>query len=161
MIRVAKAADTMAVIRLMQEAHSRSRYSESGDVDPEVAKKFLARCVHFHGNSGDGATFYLVAETDGKLTGFFIGCLGRVYVVGDKFEAQDVHFYLTDGADPLDFRRIIQAFDTWASANPDVIEVTLSTSDYIAGAALRLAGFYRARGFELTNKVFKRRIERE
>ena len=134
---------------------------QRGDVDVEVAKKFLARCVHFHGNSGDGATFYLVAENLNTITGFFIGCLGRVYVVGDKFEAQDVHFYLSDQADPLDFRRIVQAFDKWADANPDVIEATLSTSDYIAGAALRLAGFYRTRGYELTNKVFKRRIERE
>jgi hypothetical protein len=165
MIRVAKAADTMAVIRLMKEALSRSRYRDRGEVDVEAAKAFLARCVHFHGHSGAGATFYLVSEDEDshRPTGFFIACLGRVYVVGDKLEAQDVHLYLSGMADPKDFRRFVQAFDKWADANPDVIEATLSMSDFIKdllGRDETMARFYQRRGYTPTNQVFKRRIER-
>lgn len=161
MIRVAKAADTMAVVRLMQEALSRSRYKDAGQVDVEVAKKFLLRCVHFHGHTQSGATFYLVSETDGQLTGFFIACLSPVYIVGDKLEAQDIHLYLSDGADRRDFLRFVNAFDKWADSNPDVIEATLSLSDFLDTHGPRLRQVYEGRGYEVTNQVLKRRITRE
>lgn len=163
MIRVAKAADTMAVIRLMQDAHRRSRYAKVGSVHVEGAKAFLARCVHFHGHTGPGSTFYLVSHLeDGTLSGFFIGHLAPVYVVGDKLEAQDIHCYLSGAADPKDYIRFLRAFEKWAMAKEDVIEITLSTSNYIAGQTERhrLGSIFEARGYEQTNQVFKRRIER-
>lgn len=164
MIRNAKAADTMAVIRLMQEAHRRSAYAKAGNVHVERAKVFLARCVHFHGNTGPGSTFYLVSHLeDGTLTGFFIGTVSPVYVVGDMLEAQDIHLYLSGAADPKDFPRFIQAFERWATANEDVIEITLSTSNFIAHALEweQVKRYYERRGYDATNAVFKRRLQRD
>jgi len=162
MIRAAKAADTMRVIMLMKKALSKSRYADKGKVDCMIAKSFLPRCVHFHGNHSAGSTLYLVSETAGEVRGFFIGCLSRIYVVGDKLEAQDVHLYLSDNADRRDFRRFINAFDEWADENDNVIEATLSLSDFIQDAAAwkRMAKFYKSRSYEETNRVFKRRITR-
>lgn len=162
MIRAAKAADTMAVIGLMQEAKAKSRYADIGEVDVKLAKLFLGRMVHFQGNRHAGGSLYVVSETDGALKGFFLAHLAPVYIVGNKLEAQDLHLYMSDDADPRDFFRCIALFDEWAASNPDVIEATLSLSDFIPdpeGAEL-IERIYARRGYERTASVHKRRIPR-
>lgn len=158
-IRPAKAADTVAVIGLMEEAHRRSRYAQVGGVHRETAKAFLVRCVQLHGHLNAGGTLYLVAEKDGAVTGFFIALLARVYVVGTLLEAQDIFLYMNESADRRDFRRCIKAFDNWAQGNPRCIEATLSNSDFIPGAKEILERIYVRRGYEKTNNVFKRRFQ--
>lgn len=160
MIRPGRAADTMAVIALMEEAKETSVYAEVGEISEDAARSFLARCVHLHGNQAAGGTLYLVSERDGRVVGFFVAVLSRVYIVGSLLAAQDVLIYMSEAAPPRDFARCVALFDLWAESNPKVIEAKLSTSDFHGHANRRLERIYEARGYEKTHMVMKKRIER-
>lgn len=162
MIRAAKAADTMAVIGLMQEAKAKSIYRDVGEIDVKLARQFLARCAHFSGSRNAGGTLYLVSETDGDIRGFFIADFANVYIVGSLLEARDHQTYMSDDADPWDFFRCIAAFDEWWSTNPKCIKGDLSLSNFIPddGATEIVERAYMRRGYERSAFVFTRRIER-
>lgn len=152
--------DTMPVIALIEAAQKRSIYADVSDVDAEYTRRFLARSLHFNRNSNHGATLMLVSERDGKIEGYFFGFLDRVYQVGTKLAATDVHFYLTPDADPRDALRIVNEFCAWAESNPKVVEIRIGESNVLGEPDPRFADLLRRKAFEKGATVFTKRIDR-
>lgn len=160
MIRDAKFADVMALTALLCEAHARSKYAGLGNVDMAEAKRLLCASIQRHGGQHDGATLVLVAEdADKRLCGLFLGMLQRVYHIGDILEATDVFFYLAEGADPRDAKRMLDTFTAWAEGAPKVVTIRHGVTD-IMGDHERTERLFRRRGMARSGVIYERRVER-
>lgn len=160
-IRQAKPSDVMALLDLIEEALAQSVYAGAGEMDRDYAKSMFKRAMHFHGNTNANATLFNVSETaSGKIEGYFFGFLDRVYQIGKPLAAQDIHFYLSDRADPRDAIRLLDAFLTWAQGNPKVIEIRIGESNFMGEPDPRFAVLLERKGFTKGATVFSKRIER-
>lgn len=159
-IRPATIGDILPIIALMDEALTRSIYAGVDEVDHEYTRKLFARSLHFHGNSNHQATLIYVSEMDGKVAGYFFGFLDRLYQVGKKLAATEVHFYLAPWADQRDALKLLNAFLEWAEANPKVVEIRLGESNILGEPDPRFAKLLERKGFHKAATLFTKRIER-
>lgn len=158
MIRSAKEEDVMSIVACLEHAHSRSIYAKVDVVDRDFTRQMYTRAIACTGNRGHQGTLFLVSETDGKINGFFFGFLDRLYNVGKKLAATDVHFYLKPDADPRDALKIVQHFIAWAQANPNVVEARIGESNAMGEPDPRFAALLERKGFVRGATVFTKRI---
>jgi hypothetical protein len=157
-IRTAKPADVMELLALMELAHARSIYAGVDVIDRDYTRTMFTRAMHFNGHSNANATLFLVAEHNGKIEGYFFGLLDRVYQIGKKLAATDVHFYLSDAADARDAIRIIDAYLEWCEGNPKVVEIRIGESNAFGEPDPRFSALLERKGFSKAATVFTKRI---
>lgn len=158
MIRPAKETDVMAIISVIEAAHKRSIYADVDVVDRDFTRQMFTRAMTCTENSGAGGVLFLVSENDGKIGGYFFGFLHRLYEVGKKLAATDVHFYLAPDADPRDCLKIVNTFEAWADGNPKVVEKRIGESNVMGEPDPRFAELLKRKGFEAGATVFTKRV---
>lgn len=157
MIRPAKDTDVLAIIGLIEAAHKRSIYADVDVVDRDFTRQMFTRSLTCTENSGAGGVLFLVSENDGKIEGYFFGFLHRLYEIGKKLAATDVHFYLSPDADPRDALKIVNAFIEWGVKNPKVVEIRIGESNVMGEPDPRFAELLKRKGFEAGATVFTKR----
>lgn len=156
-VRPAKVADIPRILDLIEAAHKRSIYAGVDAVDREYARSLFMRTIRFNGCHGDGACLFLVSEIDGVAQGYFLATLDRVYQVGKRLCANEVHFYLTPEADQRDLLRVINSFLAWGEANPRVAEFRIGESNVLGDPDPRFADLLERKGFTKGATVFTKR----
>lgn len=155
MIRPAKFFDTVRIVDLMHEMHENSRYRDVDEIDDRYTHKLVSQCIQRHGFTNDGGALVMVAVRDQRVEGFMIGILDRVYHIGKKLAANDLFLYCSPKAHPTDFRKLFDAYVSWAMNNPKVAEIKASWTDAVPGAE-RIEGVYEARGFRYCGGIWTR-----
>jgi|GEM_PF-1221550 len=156
-VRTAKVGDVMAILDLMEAAHARCIYSDVDTIDREYTRQFYTRAMHFQGHTKHQATMFLVSEQDGKIEGYFFGFLDRLYSIGHKLAATDVHFYLSPEADQRDAIRIVNQFCEWGESNPKVVEIRIGESNVFGTPDPRFSALLERKGFTKAATVFTKR----
>lgn len=158
-VRPARLADILRIIEVAREGHAKSVYARLGDIDRDCARTLFARAIHGHGRTNDGASFFLVSHKGDDIQGYFWGYLDRVYQIGDKLAATDVHFYLTPRANPRDALTMLTQFIRWADGIEDCIEIMVGKTDIIAADDGRYEALLKRKGFTTFGKIYRRAIE--
>jgi hypothetical protein len=156
-VRPAKVSDVMAILDLIEEAKPRTIYKDE-EIDRDYTRQFFTRAMHFNGHSNHQATMFLVSERDGKVEGYFFGFLDRLYLVGKRLAATDVHFFMSPRADERDALKIVNDFIAWAEANPKVAEIRFGESNAFGEPDPRFAALLERKGFARGATVFTKRI---
>lgn len=156
-VRTAKPADVMAIISLIEEAHQRSIYKDVDEVDRDYTRQLFTRAMHFNGHSNHNATIFLVSEAEDKIEGYFFGFLERVYCIGKKLTACEVHFYLSPQADQRDALKILNDFIAWAEENPKVVEIRMGESNVLGEPDPRFSALLERKGFARGTTIFTKR----
>jgi hypothetical protein len=123
----------------------------------DYTRQFYTRAMHFNGHSNHQATLFLVSENNGKIEGYFFGFLDRVYSIGHKLAATDVHFYLSPDADQRDAIRIVDHFIAWGEGNPKVVELRIGESNVFGEPDPRFRALLERKGFAAAATVFTKR----
>lgn len=155
MIRRARFGDIPGLYRLIGEGHANSRYAASEEIDEREAKALLMRCIQRHGSPNVGGSCVFVAEAGGRIDGFIVGLLDRVYHLGRRFSAEDLFFYVSPDSEPTMAGRLIDAYVAWAEANEKVIEIKLAATDIIDDWR-RTAHLYERKGFHQIGAIYER-----
>lgn len=157
MIRTAKPSDVMSLLDLIAEAQLHTTYADD-EIDRDYTRQMFTRAMHFNGHSNHQATLFLVSEdAAGEIQGYFFGFLDRLYQIGKKLAATDVHFYLSPAADPRDAIRILDAFIEWAEGNPKVVEIRIGESNAFGEPDPRFSALLERKGFSKAATVFTKR----
>lgn len=159
-IRPARAADIMRLLEIVEEGHRKSIYALKGNVDRDYTRQLFLRAVHMHGHSHANATFFLVSEKDGRIEGYFLGLLDRIYQVGDKLQAIDIHFYLNDYADRRDAFQMVKQFVAWGEGNANVIEIMMSKTDILSDDDVGFERLLARKDFRRCGALYRKTIER-
>lgn len=170
MIRPARSTDAPVLTELLCERYEESRYVEVGNVDRVIARKLFAQAAQRHGGTNDGAYFLMVSEDpDGDVEVYLLGALTRTYIIGDRLSATDLLLISRKDASPrrvaVAIDKLIEAFVSWADANPKVCEKVLSWSDTIPGTD-KIMRVFEKHGFTEFSRSFRAdtpfaRIERQ
>lgn len=86
------------------------------------------------------------------------GVLDRVYHIGDRLTANDVYLYVRPTARAAHSLQLIDAYLRWATGNPKVIEIKLSWTDALPGAA-RIGELYGRKGFHRIGEIYEMRLD--
>ncbi len=159
MIRDAHFQDIPEITKMIHEMHAASKYAGRVSIHGQTLKELLMGAVMGQRRPGPQGSFIAVAEHGGKLTGFMVGVLDRVYHVGTKLTANDVFLHCRDTARPADALRLVAAYIAWAKANPNVIEIMLSWADTLPGAE-RVSAIYQRAGAEKVGEMWELRVDR-
>lgn len=159
-VRPAKLSDIMRVLAVAKEGHAASIYRDKGDIDEPYARALFARSVQRHGGTNFGGTLFVVAHEGEEITGYFLGFLDRVYQIGNRLSAQDVHFYKTPRCNPRDSLAMLGQFIDWAQANENVVEILTGKTDAMGEDDGRYGELLKRNGFSICGTVYRLGIER-
>jgi hypothetical protein len=154
-IRAATTSDLGRLFELIQAMHAGSEYAARGiGVDETTARQILMDGVMRHGRTNNGATLLNVVEFHGKVEGFMLGILQRVYSIGNRLEAQDFWLYCTPKAPIIAAPKLIDAYLAWALDNPKVAEVKLSWTDAMGVNGAKLGKLYQRKGARRCGEIY-------
>lgn len=157
MIRRATMSDLPRVYALVGQLHKATEYAKRDiDVSEPAMHRLFKAALARNGSTGDGGTLLNVFEHKGQIEGFMLGALQRVYHIGNRLEAQDFFLYCTPGAPNPAWSKLVDAFVEWASANPKVADIVLSTNDVAGTDPLKLGRLYARKGFMKRGEIWKR-----
>lgn len=157
MIRPARLDDLTRLYALVLEMHQATEYPARGiGVSETAAKALLRDAVSRNGRTNDGGTLLNVIDVGGHLVGFHLGVLQRVYLIGDRLEAQDAYLFCGKGAPSSGAARLVDAYVAWAESNPKVAEIALSFTNAGGARVAKLAKLYERRGFKRVGEIWKR-----
>lgn len=156
MIRPAKPTDAKAIEGLIRRQHAASKYAGRVEISDKALEHLILATFASMGQHGPQAGLCCVAVRDGKVVGFIIGVLDRVYHIGKKLTANDLFFVNEGGVG--DTLGLIDAYVLWATNNPSVIEIMLSWSDTLPGAE-GVAALARRKGFVKVGEMFEKRLD--
>lgn len=159
MIRAAKFADIPALGKIIHETHQRSKYARRTGINEKALEQLLTGLVAGQNQNGPAATFIMVSECEGKISGFMAASLTRIYNIGDKLGASDI-FLISQSDNRVDTNNLIDAYIEWASSNPKVIEIGLSWSDTVPKGELA-KNLYTRRGFRVSGESYTLRRDAE
>jgi hypothetical protein len=130
MIRNASFPDIPRIVAIMREAYERSEYCRRGlcGFDEKEAKRLLVNAIQRHGRGRNSASFVQVAEEKGRVEGFIVGVLSRVYHVGDRLQASDLFWLATPLVSPRDPIQLMKNMIAWAKGVEGVIEIRCGTT---------------------------------
>ncbi|MBP2230833.1 hypothetical protein J2847_004142 [Azospirillum agricola] len=153
MIRPAKFVDILRLAELAVEMHARSVYADRATLEIDRFKKL---CVPAIQNHGKGSCLF-VAETGGRVEGFIVGVIDRLYGISREFYATDLFFYASPAADVRAASRLADAFLGWAEAVPSVIEVRPGVSGAMEAWG-RAGKLWERKGLRLDGAMYVRRL---
>lgn len=154
-IRPARPADIMRIVRVMCEGHAKSIYRDKGCVDERYARSMIATAIQKHGHTHHGGQFLLVAHEGDDITGYYWAFLDRVYQVGDKLSATEIHCYTTERCHPKDSLSMLRQFVDWAHKVPDTIEVLVGKTDIIAEDDGSYERYLHRKGFAEFGRIYR------
>lgn len=157
MIRPARFQDAPAIERLIRDQHARSKYAGRVEISDKALNQLVMAALAGMTQSGPQASHVSVAVRDGKIVGFIMGTLDRVYHIGKKLTANDLYF-VNEGGTTGDTLKLLDAYVAWAKSNPKVLEVMVSWADTLPGAG-RVAELYRRKGFQKSGEMFEMRLD--
>lgn len=154
MIRAAKAVDRDQVIALLREGFSRSRYKDKGEVSEKHARELVLGMILKHGLPALDGTHCMVGEQGGRMVGLLFGAKQRIYLIGSKFEATALFYYVQPGH-PFISAALLRSFIEWAAVDPRVIEIREGATDAVND--FRAAGrLYESAGFTKCGEMWRR-----
>jgi hypothetical protein len=157
MIRASCLSDLPRLYELVLAMHAASEYpAREINVSEPTAKALLRDAVMRNGRLNEGGTLLNVVERGGKIEGFMLGILQRVYGIGNRLEAQDFWLYCTPQAPARASARLIDAYLTWALDNPKVADVVLSWTDTAGVDGAKIGKLYKSRGLSRRGEIWKR-----
>lgn len=157
MLRPAAPGDLARLYSLVLEMHKASEYpAREIDVSEPVTRKLLLDAIARNGRTNDGGTLFNVVERGGQIEGFMLGILQRVYMIGNRLEAQDFWLYCTPKAPARASARLIDAYVAWADGNPKVADIVLSWTDTAGVDGAKIGRLYNSRGFIRRGEIWKR-----
>ena len=158
MIRPAIISDLPRLLELVLAMHKASEYPARGvEVWEPAAKSLLRDAVIRNGRTNDGGTLLNVVERGGKVEGFMLSIIQRVYVIGKQLEAQDFWLYCSPKAPKIATSRFVDAYIEWAFSNPKVVDLTLSCTDVAGVDVKKLTRIYEAKGATKRGEIWKMR----
>jgi hypothetical protein len=159
-IRRAKFADVMAIVRLLQWACANSHYGGTvTDVDVDWTKKLIQNAISRHGQTNGGACFVQVIEEGGAICGLILGTLQRVYGIGTTLMATDMFWIVDENAKPFESLALVAGMIDWAWSCPAVVDVKIGTTA-IMGRDPEVAGRLLMRSFGMERYGAMWRLER-
>lgn len=160
MIRIARFADIMDLVRLWKAAHARSEKYRRYTFDDKQAQQLLKASIMGHGVPHAGGTWCMVAEKEGQVVGFLFGVLDRIEDVGAELFATDWKFLMDPGADARMALTLRDSFIAWARANERVAEIVVGVHDAL-GDYQRTAKIWEQKGFTEIGLMLGLRVERQ
>lgn len=160
MIRNARHQDIPVLLAMLHEMHAASKYAGRVEISDKAAENLLESAIAMSGQRGPQGTHIVIAEQDGAPVGFMVGSLDRVYHIGSKLTANDVFLYVRPGSGVRPVLALIDSYIAWASAIRAVVEIVLSWSDTMTGAAA-IAPLYERKGFVKNGESFEMRLDTE
>lgn len=158
MIRDAKFRDIPEIVAMLHEMYAESKFRGRVEISDKAAEALLTSAIAGQKQSGPQASYVVVAEHDGALTGFMIGVLDRVYHIGTKLAANDLFLHVRASGKASDVVKLIDGYIAWASGNRKVIQIGLSWTDTIAGAE-KIGALYARKGFVRSGEIWERRLD--
>jgi hypothetical protein len=156
MIRAATLADLARLHELVREMHGRSIYAHLPLAEATM-RSILMDGVRRHGGQHAGSTLLNVVEFRGRVEGFMLGILQRLYLICEPLESQDFWLYCSPKAPGIGAARLIDEYVAWAAANPKVQEIKLSWTDALKVDAAKIGRLYTRKGFERVGEIYRRR----
>lgn len=157
MIRPVALSDLARIHALVLEMHQATEYPARGiGVSERAAKDLFREAVIRNGRTNDGGTLLNVIEVGGEFVGFMLGTLQRVYLIGDRLEAQDAYLFCSKKAPARAAERLIDAYIEWASGNNNVAEIKLSFTNAGGVKVAKLARLYARKGFTRCGEIWTR-----
>lgn len=153
MIRKATYQDAPAIMAMVREQHSRSKYAERCRIAEPALQHLVSALIAQQGQIGPQGSCVFVAENTGEPVAFIAGVLDRVYSIGAKLKAQDL-FFVNERGTVGDTMRLLDAYVGWARAIRAVLEISVSWTDTLPGAE-RVAKLYARKGFVKSGEVFE------
>lgn len=155
MIRRANFADIPALVDLLADAYTRSKYVGRATLDAREARAILTQCIQRHGAKGEGGTNVDVVDAGGEVRGFMVGLLERCYHVAVELMASDLFLVVSEAAPKTAALALIRRYIAWAEANPKVIQVNLSATDAV-GDFRRVERAYSRLGCRQSGVIYER-----
>lgn len=149
-------SDLPRAYALLLEMQTKSKYAGIVDVDEATAKALLINAVKRHGGTNNGGFCFFVIEAMGKIEGFIIGLLDRVYHIGNRLVANDVYLYCTKDAPRMASSRLIDAYVKWALDNPKVHEIKASWQDALGSNGKIMDKMLQRKGFRACGSIWER-----
>lgn len=160
MIRAARSTDVPLLLAMLHEMHAASKYAGRVEISDKAADALLMSAIASQGQHGPQASHVIIAEQDGKPVGFMVGVLDRVYHIGNKLTANDLFLYVRPNSGVRPVIALIDSYIAWASGKRAVVEIMLSWSDALPGAA-DIAALYGRKGFTRSGEMFEMRLDAE
>lgn len=154
MIRAARAVDLPALMALLREAFSRSRYAGLGEIAEKPTEQLLLGMILKHGSKAVDGTLCNVIDISGRIEGMHFGAKERIKLIGTKFYASDAFFTARAGCAFNTFA-LLEAFFEWAESDPRVIEIMPGTDDTIQDWRIATK-IYQRYGFEQCGAILRR-----
>lgn len=157
MIRDARFEDIPAIMAVIRWGYQQSDYAKKGlcGLDEKEAKRLLVNAIQRHGRGRNAGSFVQVAERDGKVEGFIVGILSRVYHIGDRLMASDLFWLCTPMVPPRDPRRLMRNMIEWGKGVDGVIEIRCGTTA-ILGDPERAGAILRSLGLEPYGAIYRK-----
>jgi hypothetical protein len=156
-MRKATPHDLPRLFELIGHMHAGSKFAAMGiGVDSAVARSLLLTAVNRHGGQHDGSTCCFVTEKDGLIEGFIIGILQRVYLIGNRLEANDLFLYVSPNAPRQAATKLLDGYLAWALSNPKVAIVKLSWTDAMGVDGEALEKLYKRKGLRRSGGIWER-----
>lgn len=151
MIRSAKYIDLEAIAGLIRQQYAESNLAGRVGISDKALENVLLTLFAGQNQRSVGASIIMVAERNGKVTGFIAAQLQRIYGIGDKLEAND-HFFVNTGS-PADAFALVDSYLEWAAGNRKVLEVRMGWTDSIPGAE-RVVRLLKRKGLRKSGEVW-------
>jgi hypothetical protein len=153
MIRAATFRDIPEIETMIGEMLAASKYAARMKLCAKDMRQFCMGLCHQQRSPLAGGSFLRIAEKADTTVAFMAGVLQPVYFVGDRLEAIDVFLYARPNAGSA-ASRLIDEYIAWASAHPKVIEIKLSWTDALPGAA-KVGKLYQRKGASLSGEFYE------
>jgi hypothetical protein len=159
MIRPATFPDLEGVKALLREMYDASKYRGHVAISKTAMDGVLAAALMAQRSPVQyGSFFHVALSPGGKIVGFMIGQLDRIYHIGNRLVAQDMYLYVSPRGKAADTIQLVNAYIAWAEGNQKVLDIKLSWTDTLPGAA-RVEKLYERKGFRRCGAIWERWTE--
>lgn len=147
-------ADALGILDVLRWAHAHSVYAGL-TFDEVEANRVICHAIQKHGHKNASGTFVQVSEVEGKVEGFIVGVLTRVYHCHVEVGASDLWYITTPRCPARDRVGLMVTFTDWAERHPKCVEVTVAASGAM-GAEDRFVKILDKLGYEKFGSLYRK-----
>jgi hypothetical protein len=141
---------------MIRDHYPRSKYAGRVRINDASLDHVITSLIGQQNQIGVQGSLVLLAENDGKLTGFIAGILDRIYLFGAKLKANDVFFVNTGPAS--DAAKLFDGYVNWARSIRAVEEIRATWTDILPESS-KVAKLYARKGFAKTGEIYALAME--